>query len=171
MKPFSVRKICVFGLLLTGIIASYWFGAMQAHADDPVQCQLCCCKQVYAFGGISATQSTGYKEDISGNGTHFSDPRLNAVVDGNGAEIPVYSNGCVHINASGPFNPLLYQFPTGGPVGAPVLTWHVSVAPSRPGYVIYWITVKNLTAVTIPFEGHSYAVEAGSPLGTGLSGG
>jgi photosystem II stability/assembly factor-like uncharacterized protein len=42
--------------------------------------------------------------------------------------------------------------PTGGPAGAPALTWQVSVAQSRPGYVTYWITVKNLTPVAIPFE-------------------
>jgi hypothetical protein len=110
MKPFSVRSIGVFGFLVAGAMASYWLGVRQARADDPVQCTQCCCKQVYAFGGITATQSTGYKEDTSGNGTSFSDPRLNAVVDGNGAAIPIYSNGCVHINANGPFNPLLTQF-------------------------------------------------------------
>jgi hypothetical protein len=50
--------------------------------------------------------------------------------------------------------------PTGGPAGAPALTWQVSVAQSQPGYVTYWITVKNLTPVAIPFEGRASAVEA-----------
>ncbi len=48
--------------------------------------------------------------------------------------------------------------PTGGPAGAPALTWQVNVGPSRPGYVTYWITVKNLTSVGIPFEVRTFEV-------------
>jgi hypothetical protein len=57
--------------------------------------------------------------------------------------------------------------PTGGPGGAPALTWQVSVATSRPGYVTYWLTVKNLTPAAVPFECRSLAVEDGLLSDTG----
>jgi len=48
--------------------------------------------------------------------------------------------------------------PSGKPVDAPALAWQVSVGQSRSGYVTYWITVKNLTSVSIPFEVRSLEV-------------
>jgi hypothetical protein len=50
-----------------------------------------------------------------------------------------------------------YMMPTTAAVGAPELDWDVAVERADASNVTYWLTVTNLTAKTISFEGR-YAV-------------
>ena len=50
-----------------------------------------------------------------------------------------------------------YMMPTSPTPGAPELSWSVAVQRADAGHVTYWITVTNLTANTITFEGR-YAI-------------
>ena len=50
-----------------------------------------------------------------------------------------------------------YMMPTSPQAGAPQLDWDVSVERANSTQCAYWITVKNLTASTVNFEGR-YAV-------------
>ena len=50
-----------------------------------------------------------------------------------------------------------YMMPTSPQAGAPQLDWDVSVERANSTQCTYWITVKNLTASTVNFEGR-YAV-------------
>jgi len=50
-----------------------------------------------------------------------------------------------------------YMVPTSPNPGAPELNWSVAVQCADVGHVTYWITVTNLTANTVTFEGR-YAV-------------
>jgi hypothetical protein len=50
-----------------------------------------------------------------------------------------------------------YLMPTSPQVGAPQLDWDVGVERASATQCTYWITVKNLTANTVTFEGR-YAV-------------
>jgi hypothetical protein len=50
-----------------------------------------------------------------------------------------------------------YMMPTTPRSGAPELEWTVSVERSNATQCTYWISVKNLTGVTINFEGR-YAI-------------
>ena len=59
------------------------------------------------------------------------------------------------------WNPTLhvvwYMMPTTPQPGAPELSWTVGVERSNAAQCTYWITVTNLTANTITFEGR-YAI-------------
>ena len=46
-----------------------------------------------------------------------------------------------------------YMMPTSPQIGAPQLDWDVAVERADAGHCTYWITVKNLTANTLTFEG------------------
>lgn len=46
-----------------------------------------------------------------------------------------------------------YVVPTTPKNGAPELDWDVEVERASTDRVTYWITVKNLTTVTVTFEG------------------
>jgi hypothetical protein len=50
-----------------------------------------------------------------------------------------------------------YMMPTTVRLGAPEVDWSVAVERADPTHCTYWITVKNLTAVPVTFEGR-YAV-------------
>lgn len=50
-----------------------------------------------------------------------------------------------------------YVMPTTPRSGAPELNWDVEVERADASSCTYWITVKNLTAVSVNFEGR-YAV-------------
>jgi hypothetical protein len=50
-----------------------------------------------------------------------------------------------------------YMMPTSPQSGAPELGWDVAVERANATQCTYWITVKNLTANTVTFEGR-YAV-------------
>lgn len=50
-----------------------------------------------------------------------------------------------------------YMMPTSPQVGAPQVDWDVAVERADANACTYWITVKNLTASTVTFEGR-YAV-------------
>jgi hypothetical protein len=50
-----------------------------------------------------------------------------------------------------------YMVPTSPQVGAPQIDWDVAVERANATQCTYWITVKNLTANTVTFEGR-YAV-------------
>ncbi len=50
-----------------------------------------------------------------------------------------------------------YMMPTSPKPGAPQLDWDVAVERANATQCTFWITVKNLTAVTVTFEGR-YAV-------------
>ena len=50
-----------------------------------------------------------------------------------------------------------YVMPTTPKVGAPELNWTVEVERASATGTTYWITVKNLTTVSVTFEGR-YAV-------------
>ena len=50
-----------------------------------------------------------------------------------------------------------YMMPTSPQIGAPQLDWDVAVERYNPTQCTYWITVRNLTANAITFEGR-YAV-------------
>jgi len=50
-----------------------------------------------------------------------------------------------------------YMMPTSPQVGNPQIDWDVAVERASSTQCTYWITVKNLTANTITFEGR-YAV-------------
>ncbi len=50
-----------------------------------------------------------------------------------------------------------YVMPTSPRVGAPQVDWDVAVERASATGCTYWITVKNLTAATVTFEGR-YAV-------------
>jgi hypothetical protein len=50
-----------------------------------------------------------------------------------------------------------YVMPQTPKLGAPELNWTVQVERGDPNGCTYWITVKNLTSVTVVFEGR-YAV-------------
>jgi hypothetical protein len=50
-----------------------------------------------------------------------------------------------------------YMMPTSPNPGAPELSWSVAVQRADAGHVAYWITVTNLTANAITFEGR-YAI-------------
>jgi hypothetical protein len=50
-----------------------------------------------------------------------------------------------------------YMMPTSPQLGAPQLEWDVAVERGDATRVTYWITVKNLTANNLTFEGR-YAV-------------
>jgi len=50
-----------------------------------------------------------------------------------------------------------YMMPTSPNPGAPELSWSVAVQRADAGHVTYWITVTNLTANMITFEGR-YAI-------------
>ncbi|MGD9703750.1 MAG: hypothetical protein AB7Q42_18270 [Acidimicrobiia bacterium] len=50
-----------------------------------------------------------------------------------------------------------YMMPTTPIPGGPELEWDVQVERATAAYVTYWLTVKNLTASTVNFEGR-YAV-------------
>jgi hypothetical protein len=59
------------------------------------------------------------------------------------------------------WNPALhvvwYMMPTSPAPGAAELDWDVAVERSDASRCTYWLTVKNLTAATVTFEGR-YAV-------------
>ena len=46
-----------------------------------------------------------------------------------------------------------YIMPTTPRPGGPELDWDVAVERASTGFCTYWITVKNLTAVSVNFEG------------------
>ncbi len=46
-----------------------------------------------------------------------------------------------------------YMMPTTPRVGAPQLDWDVAVERASATHCTYWITVKNLTASSVTFEG------------------
>ena len=50
-----------------------------------------------------------------------------------------------------------YVMPTTPRLGAPELNWTVEVERGDPSACTYWITVRNLTPVSVTFEGR-YAV-------------
>jgi len=50
-----------------------------------------------------------------------------------------------------------YMMPTSVQSGAPALEWTVGVERASATQVTYWITVKNLTANNVTFEGR-YAI-------------
>lgn len=50
-----------------------------------------------------------------------------------------------------------YLVPTSPKVGAPQIDWDVAVERASATHCTYWITVKNLTADSVTFEGR-YAV-------------
>ena len=50
-----------------------------------------------------------------------------------------------------------YMMPTSVQSGAPALEWSVGVERYNATQCTYWITVKNLTANTVTFEGR-YAI-------------
>jgi hypothetical protein len=50
-----------------------------------------------------------------------------------------------------------YMVPTSPQVGAPQIDWDVAIERADATHCTYWITVKNLTANTVTFEGR-YAV-------------
>ena len=50
-----------------------------------------------------------------------------------------------------------YMMPTSPQNGAPQVDWDVAVERADANACTYWITVKNLTASTVTFEGR-YAV-------------
>ena len=50
-----------------------------------------------------------------------------------------------------------YMMPTTPQAGAPELSWTVGVERSNATQCTYWITVTNLTANTVTFEGR-YAI-------------
>jgi hypothetical protein len=50
-----------------------------------------------------------------------------------------------------------YMMPTSPKTGAPQLEWSVAVERADATHCTYWITVKNLTALAVTFEGR-YAV-------------
>jgi len=52
---------------------------------------------------------------------------------------------------------LWHMMPTTVQLGAPEIDWDVAVERASPTQCTYWITVKNLTANPITFEGR-YAV-------------
>jgi hypothetical protein len=49
------------------------------------------------------------------------------------------------------------MMPTSPQIGAPQVDWDVAVERANATYCTYWITVKNLTANTLTFEGR-YAI-------------
>ena len=50
-----------------------------------------------------------------------------------------------------------YVMPITPRIGSPELNWDVEVERADPSAVTYWITVKNLAAISVTFEGR-YAV-------------
>ncbi|MCW2898694.1 MAG: hypothetical protein JWO67_959 [Streptosporangiaceae bacterium] len=50
-----------------------------------------------------------------------------------------------------------YMVPTSPQAGAPQVDWDVAVERGNATQATYWITVKNLTAAAVTFEGR-YAV-------------
>jgi len=50
-----------------------------------------------------------------------------------------------------------YMMPTSPRSGAPQLDWDVAVERANATQCTYWITVKNLTATPVTFEGR-YAI-------------
>lgn len=46
-----------------------------------------------------------------------------------------------------------YLMPVTPRAGAPELEWEVAVERANSNYATYWITVRNLTPVTVAFEG------------------
>ncbi|MQA99147.1 MAG: hypothetical protein GEU78_02450 [Actinobacteria bacterium] len=50
-----------------------------------------------------------------------------------------------------------YMMPTTPRNGAPEINWTVEVERADAGACTYWITVRNLTPITVTFEGR-YAV-------------
>lgn len=50
-----------------------------------------------------------------------------------------------------------YLMPITPKIGAPELDWDVAVERANASQCTYWITVKNLTSITVTFEGR-YAV-------------
>lgn len=46
-----------------------------------------------------------------------------------------------------------YVMPTSPQVGAPQVDWDVAVERATSTQCTYWITVRNLTAATVTFEG------------------
>ena len=50
-----------------------------------------------------------------------------------------------------------YMMPTTPQIGSPELQWDVAVERADPNYVTYWLTVTNLRATDVNFEGR-YAV-------------
>jgi hypothetical protein len=50
-----------------------------------------------------------------------------------------------------------YMMPTSPAPGAPAPDWDVAVERADAGHCTYWLTVKNLTAAAVNFEGR-YAV-------------
>lgn len=50
-----------------------------------------------------------------------------------------------------------YMMPTSPRSGAPQLDWDVAVERATSTQCTYWLTVKNLTAVPVTFEGR-YAI-------------
>lgn len=78
----------------------------------------------------------------------------------------VQFTGSIGPNATGRWftwgwNPSLhvvwYIMPTSPAPGAPELDWEVSVERANATQCTHWITVKNLTAATVTFEGR-YAI-------------
>jgi hypothetical protein len=45
------------------------------------------------------------------------------------------------------------MMPTSPAPGAPALDWDVAVERADAGHCTYWLTVKNLTAAAVNFEG------------------
>jgi hypothetical protein len=56
-----------------------------------------------------------------------------------------------------PWHVVWYMMPTSPQVGAPQLDWDVGIMYPNATQCTYWITVKNLTANAVTFEGR-YAV-------------
>ena len=50
-----------------------------------------------------------------------------------------------------------YLMPITPKIGAPELDWDVAIERANASQCTYWITVKNLTSITVTFEGR-YAV-------------
>lgn len=70
---------------------------------------------------------------------------------------PGASNRWYTFNWPASWHVVWYVMPTTPRGGAPQLDWDVAVERASTSYVTYWITVKNLTAETVNFEGR-YAV-------------
>jgi hypothetical protein len=70
---------------------------------------------------------------------------------------PGASNRWFTFNWNAAWHVVWYMVPTSPQSGAPQLEWNVAVERADAGRCTYWLTVKNLTANSVTFEGR-YAV-------------
>ena len=63
----------------------------------------------------------------------------------------------VHLGLAGARHVIWHIMSTTVAIGAPSIDWDVAVERANQTQCTYWITVKNLTAQTLTFEGR-YAV-------------